>query len=243
MISRARVSFPSLVREAEAQAAAAACPEPWALDLPAPAPAALPPDLCSSGFTRAATRLVSLLLDQGSSGHGLEWGLGPGLPFFLRGRLQSLVSVERDGAVAAIAQRVQRRHATPLTKRWEVQYVPLPGSNDTAHATGWRYVNCPVPPDAALRFISVGRSSRAAVLKRAVGILRPVDGVLVLPDVSREEALQARSVVPPHWQWHHSGAAARGTLVFLSCTPEACGLEQVSGAGWLEGGAGDWGRT
>lgn len=52
--------------------------------------------------------------------------------------------------------------------------MPLPGSNDTAHATGWRYVNCPVPPDAALRFISVGRSSRAAVLKRAVGILRPV---------------------------------------------------------------------
>ena len=74
-----------------------------------------------------------------------------------------------------------------------------------------------LPPDARFDVISVQGFARAACLRRAVQLLRPQGGLLVLPQAQRPGyRVAAAEAVPAHWLRFNDSHALGDTLVWMS---------------------------
>lgn len=94
-----------------------------------------------------------------------------------------------------------------LAARWDLRLVP-PGSA-TPPATFAELESAELwadycaadflPPDARFDVIAVQGFARLACLRRAVALLAPQGGLLVLPQAQRAAYRGADALVPPHW--------------------------------------------
>lgn len=86
------------------------------------------------------------------------------------------------------------------------------------------YVDVDLPKiDGGFGFISVNGMARQAAIRRAVELLRPEKGVLVLANSQRARYAATASIVPAHWHMHTSGDERGATTVWLSRRAEESG--------------------
>ena len=76
-----------------------------------------------------------------------------------------------------------------------------------------------LPPGPAFDVIAVQGFARLACLRRAVALLRPQGGLLVLPQAQRPAYRGAAALVPPHWLRLTDAHDLGTTLVWMSRHP------------------------
>lgn len=109
-----------------------------------------------------------------------------------------------------------------LAARWELHVVPPAGPVATFGDTedGWLFADyCSaafVPEGTHFDVISVHGFARMACLRRAVQLLRPQGGLLVLPQAQRPAYQAAAALVPPHWLRLTDTHAFGQTIVWMS---------------------------
>ena len=109
-----------------------------------------------------------------------------------------------------------------LAARWALHVVPPAGRVATFGDTedGQLFADyCAaafVPDGARFDIISVHGFARMACLRRAVQLLRPQGGLLVLPQAHRPAYKDAAALVPPHWLRLTDTHAFGQTIVWMS---------------------------
>ncbi|KAL6773952.1 hypothetical protein ACKKBG_A23195 [Auxenochlorella protothecoides x Auxenochlorella symbiontica] len=185
---------------------------------------------CEPEWTREAINLVRSLLSLQGAGQGLEWGAGSSTLWLLSGLIGQLESVEHDVGVATRVNATMQSAfgAEDLQARWRLRVVPPAGPVLTfLQAESYEhyftaYVEAPENREGAYSFIAVQGMARLAALRRAVKLLQPSGGVLVLANSQRKAYGPATSIVPEHWRVHTSGDERGATTVWQSCLPGAC---------------------
>lgn len=95
--------------------------------------------------------------------------------------------------------------AAALQQRWDMRVLPPAGGVTTFvdAESAERFADycaaAVVPPGTLFDLVSVAGFARVACLQRAVQLVRPQGGLLVLPQAQRATYAGAERLVPPHW--------------------------------------------
>lgn len=112
-----------------------------------------------------------------------------------------------------------------LREHWELRLVPTGGAPGPPRTfadleSEERYADyCAaafLPDDAQLDIVAVHGFARMACLRRAVQLLRPQGGLLVLPQAQRPAYRAAAALVPPHWLRLTDSHDLGQTIVWMS---------------------------
>jgi hypothetical protein len=177
---------------------------------------------CEPLWSRGAVELVRQLADGGDLA-GLEWFTGSSTSWLLA-RLAHLTSIEAAQPLADKARSVARLQFEDawLERGWELRVVPPQGPvvsfADTESGEVWdeycalRFL----APSARFDLVAVQGFARMACLRRAVALLPPQGGLLVLPQAQRPAYAGAAAAVPPHWLLFRDAHDMGETLVWMS---------------------------
>lgn len=75
---------------------------------------------------------------------------------------------------------------------------------------------------ASFDLVVVDGRGRPACVARAMRLLKPSGGVLVVDNAERPLVGEALAGVPGHWLRFDAATSASTTAVFVTCTPGAC---------------------
>lgn len=189
---------------------------------------------CEPWIVRPTVLLLHELLLPGTA-KALEWSSGSSTPWLLRGHVAHLTSVEHDPAWAG---ELQKKMPTIfgqayVKEHWDLHIVlrDPPDSEDLEDPTlfvNYTAVSFLGPQHlGTFDFISIDGRARAACFPRALELLKPHGGVLMLDNSNRPVYNSGIELVPKHWlryeklvnQWDQ-------TTVWVSCMEGSCGGSQ-----------------
>ncbi|KAL4447296.1 hypothetical protein ABPG77_007329 [Micractinium sp. CCAP 211/92] len=185
---------------------------------------------CEPWMSRNAITLLHELLLPGTA-KGLEWSTGSSTTWLLSGHVSSLVSIEHhqkwaDNMQAAIERIFGAEFAR---ERWQLQHIPAdpPDSQSSEDPQVFaEYAKAAFVPDSeagTFDFVSIDGRARVACFPRALQLLKPHGGVLVLDNAERPHYRKGVESVPRHWLRYAAVNEEDTTIVWVSCLPGLCG--------------------
>lgn len=116
-------------------------------------------------------------------------------------------------------------------ERWTLHYVPPspPDSKEQEAAEVFaEYASAKVldkaTHDGSFDFISIDGRGRVACFPRALQLLKPVGGILVLDNAERSYYRAGIDQVPRHWLRKDFKTDITATIVWVSCREGECGI-------------------
>lgn len=192
-----------------------------------PRPATLTPALwgnsCEPGMTRGAIELLNSIIVPGMT--ALQWTADTGSLWLLGLGLSKLTTIEHSPHRADELQlHVEKGN---YSERWDIHII-LPSAPpvtflqaDSYEHYFKTYADVPFLDSNQYDVILVRGQARGACLSKAVALLRPHGGILVLPNAQRTQYQDAINQVPGHWRkFNDVNAVGLQTLVWLSCSSE-----------------------
>ncbi|KAL4425356.1 hypothetical protein ABPG75_009372 [Micractinium tetrahymenae] len=195
---------------------------------------------CEPLWNRGALEAVRQLIAPGW--RVLEWHTGGSTAWFLA-RLAELTSIEGAPGFANKTASVAAAQFEPafLESHWQLHVAPprrrVLTFGDTEAEEVWEeYCSARVlPAGAVFDVVAVQGFARMACLRRAVALLRPQGGLLVLPQAQRPAYAAAAELVPAHWLRLSDSHALGTTLVWMSI--RSPGEAAAAGEDGLGGGS------
>jgi hypothetical protein len=185
---------------------------------------------CEPWMARFAIVMLDQLLH--TSMKALEWGSGSSSQWTLM-RVGHLTSVEHDATWAPRVREALEKFygAEFLEQHWESHAVPRgtpTEGKDSMHdpeSFGDYYGAAFLPNDEGIfDYIAVDGRSRVNCIKRALPLLKPEGGVLLLDNSDRDYYAEAFEVVPKHWlRFDDIMVSKERTTIWVSCRKGACG--------------------
>ncbi|KAL4443596.1 hypothetical protein ABPG75_011333 [Micractinium tetrahymenae] len=185
---------------------------------------------CEPWIARNAITLLHELLLPGTA-KALEWSTGSSTTWLLNGHVASLVSIEHHPGWAADMQRnIERIFGADFAQeRWQLRHIPTdpPDSRSSEDPQVFaEYVKAAFIPDSAagtFDFVSIDGRARVACFTRALQLLKPHGGVLMLDNAERSYYRSGIESVPRHWLRYNAVNEEDTTIVWVSCVPRRCG--------------------
>eukprot|EP00208_Stichococcus_sp_RCC1054_P000529 CAMPEP_0206143350 /NCGR_PEP_ID=MMETSP1473-20131121/20215_1 /ASSEMBLY_ACC=CAM_ASM_001109 /TAXON_ID=1461547 /ORGANISM="Stichococcus sp, Strain RCC1054" /LENGTH=300 /DNA_ID=CAMNT_0053538701 /DNA_START=207 /DNA_END=1109 /DNA_ORIENTATION=- len=186
---------------------------------------------CEPWIARFALIFLDRLLDTEMA--GLEWSTGSSTQWVLM-RVKSLISIEHHAkwsknVAESLAKIFDKQF---LAQRWELHAVePLPGTKekgpDKEDPIKFKdYIEASFLPkqEGTYDYISVDGRARVQCFKRALPLLKPEGGVLMLDNSEREWYADAFAAVPKHWlMFEDLVNTGEKTTIWVSCVEGRCG--------------------
>lgn len=186
---------------------------------------------CEPWVARFALIFLDRLLD--TEMKGLEWSTGSSTQWVLM-RVKSLISIEHHAkwsknVAQALADIFPEKF---LSARWQLHAVePLPGTKekgpDKEDPIKFKdYIEAKFLPkeDGTFDYISVDGRARVPCFKRALPLLKPEGGILMLDNSEREHYEDAFTMVPEHWlRFDDLVNTGERTTIWVSCIEGRCG--------------------
>lgn len=191
---------------------------------------------CEPWIARFALIFLDRLLD--TEMKGLEWSTGSSTQWVLM-RVKSLISIEHHAkwstnVAAALARIFPEKF---LSDRWQLHAIePLPGTKekgpDKEDPVKFKdYIEASFLPleGGMYDYISVDGRARVPCFKRALPLLKPEGGILLLDNSERVQYADAFAVVPKHWlRFDDLVNTQERTTIWVSCVEGRCGQEVES---------------
>lgn len=176
---------------------------------------------CEPLWNRGALEVVRQLV--APDWRALEWFTGGSTSWFLV-RVAHLTSIEGAKGFATKISAVAAAQFEPadLAARWELRIAPpsrrVLTFEDTESPEAWGdYCGARfLPGGSRFDLIAVQGFARMACLARAVALLEPQGGLLVLPQAQRPAYAGAAALVPPHWLRFDDTHDLGTTVVWMS---------------------------
>lgn len=192
---------------------------------------------CEPWVARFALILLDRLLDPDM--HCLEWSTGSSTLWVLM-RVKHLISIEHHAQWADRVAKQLSKIFSPkdLKRRWELHAVePLPNTSEKGPDKEdpikfKKYIEADFLPTAGgvYDYISVDGRARVHCLKRALPLLKPEGGILMLDNSEREWYADAFAAVPDHWlKFEDYVNTGERTTIWVSCLPGKCGEPESAG--------------
>ncbi|PSC69551.1 glycosyl transferase [Micractinium conductrix] len=190
-------------------------------------PARHTPDLvgttCEPWLSRHAITLLHMLLAPGTA-KALEWSTGSSTAWLLAGHVRSLVSIEHyAGWAKGVTEQLESVFGASFLKdRWTLHHVPPEPANSTLMEDSdvfFEYVDAAfLGPDQLMSFdfVSIDGRARAACFTRALRLLHPHGGVLLLDNAERSYYADGIAQVPRHWLRYEAANDEDTTIVWVS---------------------------
>lgn len=106
-----------------------------------------------------------------------------------------------------------------------MHYIPPSSPNATSTQAFAEYAAVdflPVSDNGSFDLIVVDGRSRVACTTRALELLKPHGGILVLDNAERTNYQPAIDRVPKHWLRYEVSSPVKTTIIWLSCSPGRC---------------------
>lgn len=187
---------------------------------------------CEPWMARFAIVMLDQLLHTGMK--ALEWGTGSSTQWTLM-RVGHLTSIEHDGQWApAVRDAVGRTYdAEFLARRWDSHVVrrgtPVQdGAAEYQDPDSFKdYASAefiPARDEGKFDYVAVDGRSRMLCLKRALKLIKPEGGILLLDNSDRSWYTEHADIVPSHWlRFDDLMASQERTTIWMSCREGFCG--------------------
>lgn len=186
---------------------------------------------CEPWVARFALIFLDRLLD--TEMKGLEWSTGSSTQWVLM-RVKSLISIEHHakwskGVAVALGNIFPEKF---LIARWQLHAIEaLPGTKekgpDKEDPIKFKeYIAAKFLPKekGIYDYISVDGRARVPCFKRALPLLKPEGGIIMLDNSERPEYDEAFKVVPQHWlRFDDRANTEERTTIWVSCIEGKCG--------------------
>lgn len=186
---------------------------------------------CEPWIARFALIFLDRLLDTEMA--GLEWSTGSSTQWVLM-RVKSLISIEHHAKWSkSVAEAMEKIFGkTDLEAQWKLHAIePLPGTKekgpDKEDPIKFKdYIDASFLPkeEGIYDYISVDGRARVPCFKRALPLLKPEGGILLLDNSEREWYADAFAAVPQHWlMFEDLVNTGEKTTIWVSCLEGHCG--------------------
>jgi hypothetical protein len=150
-------------------------------------------NVCEPWINRNAIQLLDRLLD--TRMESLEWGSGTGTIWTLP-RVKTLTSIEHNEQwFNNILNTISKKFSQRITNRWIGKFVPFSDNENK------NYAKIPfIKSSKKFDYINVDGRDRVECFKRAMELIRPYGGILMLDNSERERYRPIFNMVPKHWR-------------------------------------------
>ena len=144
--------------------------------------------VCEPWISRNAIELLDRLLDHRTV--ALEWGGGTGTLWTLP-RVKSLITVEHNLEWFNNLRKTIDSFPARISQKWKGRMLEL----------GQKYTSVDfIEEGTKFDYINVDARLRVECFKRALQLLRPAGGILMLDNSERQETMELFALVPKHWK-------------------------------------------
>jgi hypothetical protein len=176
---------------------------------------------CEPWIKRAVILILDRLLTKDMI--GVEWGSGSSSLWYLT-KLKLLYSIEHDAEWGPRVRDNILALNNPELGEWKLQVIPDDESgpswtvSPSNNRNYYSYVSAPIPDTLKGTFdlVVVDGRSRMACLRRAVTLLKPQGGLLVLDNSERALYADKMKIVPAWWKVYESDFKPTQTTIWYS---------------------------